>query len=138
MEEGIRASMSANDETNARVKLLHDEIELPKMQLGALSKSNWVKSAAIRLANWLKDQTNRQLLKSGSDVATSLLLPSSRPPDDAVQRQVADYSSLLCAAGIALARVECVSPDNPPSRSAFEVKSLSIKIDQVANPYIIS
>lgn len=79
MEEGIRASMSANAEANARVKLLHDEIELLKMQLGALSKSNW-----------LKDPTNRQLSKSGSDVATNLLLPSSRPPDDAVQRQSAD------------------------------------------------
>lgn len=73
-EESIRATSEENN-VEARLKALHQEIDTLKMQLGALNKSSWAKSAAIRLAKWLKEPSNRQLLQAGSDLAKDFLLP---------------------------------------------------------------
>lgn len=76
----IRSHIENQKEANAKIRRLHREIETLKSQVEVLSKKGWTKSMMIRIANWLKDPTNQQLLKSGGELAKSVLLPPSSPP----------------------------------------------------------
>jgi hypothetical protein len=76
LTESIKASAKNKKEAGARISELHQQVELLKTQVEVLQKRHWTKSAVIRLAGWLRDPLNRQMLESGTDLAKSLLLPA--------------------------------------------------------------
>lgn len=73
--EHITHTTEDSKEAARKIAVLHDEIELLKRQIVQLSKQGWAKSMLVRVSNWMRDPTNRQLLQSGSDLAKSILLP---------------------------------------------------------------
>jgi hypothetical protein len=79
LEATIRGSSATDGEGDGRLDQLHTEIELLKSQLGSLSKENWSRSAAIRVAAWLKDPESRKVF--GADPAKQFLLPPGSTAD---------------------------------------------------------
>ncbi len=69
-----QASATEAEATDRINKLERDFVEL-RQQTAYLTKKGWSSSLATRLARWLRDPLNQQLLKSGADIARKLLLP---------------------------------------------------------------
>ena len=61
------------DEMQKEIKIIKDDIEMLKTQLGILSKKNFAKKMYTRVYNWLKNPINQILLINGSKVVVELL-----------------------------------------------------------------
>lgn len=79
--ESIRQGTADKVEANRRISSLHDEIQMLKRQLDTLNQKGWTRSALVRITNWARDPLNRQLLKSGGELAKELLLPAGNGGD---------------------------------------------------------
>jgi|SRR5271157_9799 len=80
LTETLERSITDKKELNAKLNALHIDMETLKQNIGSLKKRGWVSSLGVRAANWTKDPENRELLKSGSEVAKLLLEASKNYP----------------------------------------------------------
>lgn len=73
MTEHIRATTEKQEDADASIRELQEDVRVLKERLAELSKAGWVKTLVARIGKWLRDPTNRELLKTGAEVAQSLL-----------------------------------------------------------------
>jgi ABC-type phosphate transport system auxiliary subunit len=80
MKRQLEEAAKSKEEADIKIKVLREEFEVLKASLGYMTKKNWAKSAMVKVFEWMKDPTNRKLLKSGADAARILLGEGPTPP----------------------------------------------------------
>jgi chromosome segregation ATPase len=78
LKQSLEQSIADKKELEEKVKSLHADMETLRQNLQVLKKRGWVNSLLVKAANWVKDPSNRELLKSGAEVAQSLLLEAGK------------------------------------------------------------
>lgn len=69
----IEQTVKDKQELSMKVDAIKADISALKNNLDTHKKKTWVGSLSVRFLNWIKDPTNRQLLKSGVELANNLL-----------------------------------------------------------------
>ncbi|HMH44770.1 MAG TPA: hypothetical protein VK557_14865 [Pyrinomonadaceae bacterium] len=80
LKEGIENSTKDQAEAKTRISALEADFAHLRETVQGLSKRNWAGALMIRASTWMKDPFNRQLLKSGAEIATHLLTDGKEPP----------------------------------------------------------
>jgi hypothetical protein len=76
LAQNVRERVTNKKERDSKIERIHADVESLKEKVVVLKKSGWLKAAGVKTLGWLKDPTNRALLKSGAEVTKSLLLGS--------------------------------------------------------------
>jgi len=71
--ENVRTTTKGTGEAKLKIEQLRTEFDMLKATVDVLKKPGWAASFAARCGRWLRDPSNRALLKDGADVARKLL-----------------------------------------------------------------
>lgn len=72
--ENLKKNTKDKNEVADRISQISADIQMLKDTMNAVPKSSWAGAVCSRAFGWLKDPVNRQLITSGAQVATELLL----------------------------------------------------------------
>jgi len=85
MEEGLREFIDDASQLKLRTVGIRQDIRTLKETLPSLKKQSWAGKLLVRVSGWMRDPDNQRVLKSGSEVARTLLL-SGPPPRPRARR----------------------------------------------------
>jgi len=85
MEEGLREYVEDPTQVRNKVAAIRLDIRTLKETLPALKKQSWAGKLLVRVSSWMRDPDNQKVLKSGTDVARTLLL-NGPPPKQRARR----------------------------------------------------
>ena len=77
MEENLNERIQDPNLLNPRITGIRRDVYMLKETLRSLKKHSWAGKLLVRVCGWMRDPDNREILKSGADVAKTLLLNAS-------------------------------------------------------------
>jgi hypothetical protein len=80
MKHSLAETIQSQEELRQRLGKIQADFESLKKNLHIMTRKNWAKAAMVRVVEWMKDPTNRKLLKSGAGVARAMLTDDNSPP----------------------------------------------------------
>jgi hypothetical protein len=73
VRDAAESGAKADEAMRARIDAMASTIEMLKVQVSVLSKKSWWRLLAGRAASWMSEPANRQLVRSGIDLAKELV-----------------------------------------------------------------
>jgi ABC-type phosphate transport system auxiliary subunit len=80
LRENIEKHTRDQDEAKRQISELKRDFEILRQTLDALNKKGWAGTLLVRVARWVKNPQNLQLLKSGAEVAKAFLTDGTHQP----------------------------------------------------------
>jgi antirestriction protein ArdC len=78
LSDNLAANINDKAQLNSQIQAIVSDIQMLKDNIGSLKKPGWAKALMVRAAEWIKVPANRQLLRSGAEVAKELLLEAGK------------------------------------------------------------
>lgn len=80
LRENIEKHAKDQEEAKRQISELRTDFEILRQTLDGLNKKGWAGTLLVRVSRWVKNPQNRELLKSGAEVAKVLLTDGTHHP----------------------------------------------------------
>jgi hypothetical protein len=77
MEENLQAQVDDANLVKPKIAGIRQDVYTLKETLHSLKKHRWAGALLVRVCGWMREGANRQILRSGADVARALLVNAS-------------------------------------------------------------